>query len=167
MWPTESEALLMAKMRTQVSRRPGSLSCRKGLTLCGWGKGGQCGGRGFSCQLDSSTSKQTPCLTLHQLHSFFPAPDVEESSRRSLRFVGPQSRQAEVQCLQSSTCFRSSPQFGPQHCASWDSKWAPPRSLRPGFQCSSLPEARRSHTPHHSFPPLALPHTSVILGALS
>ena len=61
----------MAEMRTQVSRSSWSLSCLKGLTLCGWRKGSQCGGRGFSCQLDSSTSKQTPCLTLHQLHSPF------------------------------------------------------------------------------------------------
>ena len=71
MWLTESEELLMTKMRTQVSRCPWSLSCLKGLTLCGWGKGGQCGGRGFGYQLDSSTSKQRPCLTLHQLHSLF------------------------------------------------------------------------------------------------
>ena len=64
-----------------------------------------------------------PVSTCTSFTLFFPAPDVEESSRRSLRFVGPQSRQTEVQCLQSSDCFRSSPQFGPQHCASWDSKW--------------------------------------------
>ena len=38
---------------------------------------------------------------------------MKESSLRSLRFMGPQSRQTKVQCLQPSSYFRSSPQLGP------------------------------------------------------
>lgn len=59
----ESKQLLMARMRTQVSGHPWSLGCLRGLTLCSQEKEASTG-RGFSCQLDSSTFKQTPCLAL-------------------------------------------------------------------------------------------------------